>query len=250
MADITPQPQQVYWSLAKSALMAVTVLAGVAFVFKRTAIETDLLQRTRQALVEANLPVDKISFSGRDGILQGAVLHEEDISLLQEVVQTVYGVRSVDNRLELATPDNPPQLSGMEGSSTAIPEPSGVQIFVPHKQYPVEQIDLRTVRFPYAKSTLDINGQRTLDAVVTELESHPGMTIEVSAHTDSEGTALGNLAVTQTRAEAVKDYMVSKGIPAQRITAKGYGSTRPVAGNDSDDGRVQNRRVEITVLQE
>ncbi len=85
---------------------------------------------------------------------------------------------------------------------------------------------------------------------MAELRKTPDKTIEVSAHTDNEGTALGNMAVSQARAEVIRNYLLSQGIEAKQVKAKGYGSVRPLADNATDDGRKQNRRIEISVLEE
>jgi outer membrane protein OmpA-like peptidoglycan-associated protein len=242
--------------MAMIALLVVATLSTIAVIFKRPAIETDLLQRTRQALTEANLPVDKISFRGRDGILQGAVSSKEQAARLQDVVQQVYGVRDVDNQLEL----EPPAKGAAETTFQTALEAAALEppvagsfvngLFVPQKKYPVEKIDLSGIRFPYAKAELDADAEAALEPVIKELQAHPTYVVEISTHTDAEGTALGNMAVTQARAGAVKTYLLSKGIAAGRLHAQGYGSTRPIADNATEGGRLANRRLEITVLKE
>ena len=86
--------------------------------------------------------------------------------------------------------------------------------------------------------------------MLAELRQHPNMVIEVSAHTEHEGTALGNLAVSQARAEVVRNYLLSQNVAAKQVVAKGYGSTRPLVDHDSAEDASQNRRIEITVLEE
>jgi outer membrane protein OmpA-like peptidoglycan-associated protein len=241
--------------MAMIAVLVIATLSTVAVIFKRPAIETDLLQRTRQALTEANLPVDKITFRGRDGILQGAVSSKEQAARLQDVVQQVYGVRDVDNLLELEPANGAAETTFQTAlEATALEPPlSGSFVnglFVPQKKYPIEKIDLSGIRFPYAKAELNTDAEAILEPVVAELQAHPSYVVEISAHTDAEGTALGNMAVTQERAEAVKTYLLSKGIAAGRLKAQGYGSTRPIADNATEEGKVANRRIEITVLKE
>jgi len=70
----------------------------------------------------------------------------------------------------------------------------------------------------------------------------------VAGHTDSVGTDSYNQGLSERRANAVKDYLTAQGIKASRLTARGYGESRPVASNDTDEGRAENRRVELIVL--
>lgn len=73
-----------------------------------------------------------------------------------------------------------------------------------------------------------------------------GMVIEIGGHTDNTGDASANLALSQQRADAVRNYLVQQGVPATTLTAKGYGDTKPVASNDTDEGRFRNRRIEFS----
>jgi OOP family OmpA-OmpF porin len=72
--------------------------------------------------------------------------------------------------------------------------------------------------------------------------------VEVAGHTDSVGSEEYNMGLSDRRANSVKDYLISQGITATRLTARGYGESQPVASNDTDAGRAQNRRVELIVL--
>ena len=87
-----------------------------------------------------------------------------------------------------------------------------------------------------------------LDEVAIILEKNPEMEVEVQGHTDNKGTAKYNQWLSEKRAEKVKDYLVSKGIAPSRLEAKGYGLTQPVASNGTEEGRAQNRRVELKRL--
>jgi outer membrane protein OmpA-like peptidoglycan-associated protein len=86
-----------------------------------------------------------------------------------------------------------------------------------------------------------------LDSVVLVLKEYNKTMIDVAGHTDSTGSAPKNQALSEQRASTVAQYLQSKGVSEQRIAATGYGSTRPVASNDTADGRQKNRRVELTL---
>jgi len=85
-----------------------------------------------------------------------------------------------------------------------------------------------------------------LDQVVALLKQDQSLKLEVQGHTDNVGAAAANLKLSQDRAAAVKDYLVTTGgIAAARLTTAGFGDTKPVAPNTTDEGRAQNRRVEL-----
>lgn len=109
-------------------------------------------------------------------------------------------------------------------------------------------VRLNNVFFDFDKWNLREESFIELDRVVTLLKDNPSIEIEMSAHTDSKGSDAYNLTLSDNRARSVMDYIVSKGIPAGRITSKGYGETQPVDTNETDDGRQLNRRVEFTIV--
>ena len=109
------------------------------------------------------------------------------------------------------------------------------------------KIALRNIFFDTGKSTLRPESNAELDRLVKLMKDVPGLKIEISGHTDNTGSATLNESLSQARAEAVVTYLTSKGIQAGRMTAKGYGSSRPVASNGNEDGRQQNRRTEFEI---
>jgi outer membrane protein OmpA-like peptidoglycan-associated protein len=84
--------------------------------------------------------------------------------------------------------------------------------------------------------------------VVTLLKENPAIEIEMSAHTDSRGSDDYNFKLSDNRARSVMDYILSKGIAPARIISQGYGETKPVVPNDTDENRQLNRRVEFKIL--
>ena len=107
----------------------------------------------------------------------------------------------------------------------------------------------KRVEFVYAKDRLTPKSQKIIDQIAAILKKHPGIKIEIAGHTDSDGTAERNLKLSQRRAEAVKRYLIKKGIPAERLVAKGYGESRPLVKNDTPAHKQLNRRVEFKVIQ-
>lgn len=89
---------------------------------------------------------------------------------------------------------------------------------------------------------------KDLDSVVRIMNENPGMKAEIQGHTDNIGPAKYNQTLSEKRAHAVMSYLTHMGIRKERLTAKGYGLSRPVATNDTPEGRQENRRVEITPI--
>ena len=110
-----------------------------------------------------------------------------------------------------------------------------------------EVVRLNNIFFETAKAELRPESFAELDRVVKLLNDNPSMEIAIGGHTDNVGTAAVNNELSQARAQAVANYLVSKGINVKRLRVKGYGDTKPVASNDTDAGRQQNRRVEFTI---
>jgi iron complex outermembrane receptor protein len=109
-------------------------------------------------------------------------------------------------------------------------------------------ISLEGVHFDFDKATLRPDAIAILDKAVGLLKTQAKVVVEVAGHTDSVGSEEYNQGLSERRANAVRDYLESQGITATRLTARGYGEAQPVASNDTDEGRAQNRRVELIVL--
>ena len=102
--------------------------------------------------------------------------------------------------------------------------------------------------FDFDKDTLKPEGRQILDQVAAQASSIDLETLIAVGHTDSVGPEAYNQGLSERRANAVKDYLVSKGVPADRIYVEGKGETSPVASNATREGRAQNRRVEIEIV--
>ncbi len=109
------------------------------------------------------------------------------------------------------------------------------------------RIVLRNIFFDTDKSTLRKQSNAELDKVVELMKQNANLKVEISGHTDNVGAADYNQRLSESRAEAVVNYLVKKGVSKFRLEAKGYGLTRPVSENDSEAGRQLNRRTELEV---
>jgi outer membrane protein OmpA-like peptidoglycan-associated protein len=113
---------------------------------------------------------------------------------------------------------------------------------------PIAPLVLEGVNFDFDKSDIRPEDHAKLDQDVATLKEWGDIKVEVAGHTCNIGTDDYNLGLSQRRAESVRNYLIDKGIPADRLTAKGYGESQPVADNATNEGRIQNRRVELVPL--
>jgi outer membrane protein OmpA-like peptidoglycan-associated protein len=102
----------------------------------------------------------------------------------------------------------------------------------------------------FALNSADLNGQfySALDGVSTVLKEYDKTVVEVAGHTDSSGSDQYNQALSERRAQSVAGYLSTHGVKTQRLITIGAGETHPVASNDTEAGRAQNRRVELTIV--
>ncbi|MCB0326796.1 MAG: OmpA family protein, partial [Bdellovibrionales bacterium] len=104
------------------------------------------------------------------------------------------------------------------------------------------------ILFETASAKIKVLSNGILDNVVEILQKYPTALIEIQAHTDSRGEDDYNIDLSKRRGQAVKDYLVSKGISSSRLSVKGFGESAPIADNNTADGRAKNRRVAFKVL--
>lgn len=107
---------------------------------------------------------------------------------------------------------------------------------------------LQNIFFDYDKATLLQQSYNELQNLLAILKSHPSMKIEVRGHTDGHGSIDYNQRLSENRAKAVVDYLISKGVDPKRLHFKGFGKTMPIDTNATEEGRARNRRVEFKVL--
>ncbi|MGR4068125.1 OmpA family protein [Billgrantia sp. C5P2] len=101
------------------------------------------------------------------------------------------------------------------------------------------------VTFAFDSAEIRPGAHQTLDQVATTLRENQNLRVRIEGHTDSVGSDQYNQGLSQRRADSVRDFLVSRGIAEHRMTTRGFGESQPIATNDTDAGRAQNRRVEI-----
>ena len=131
------------------------------------------------------------------------------------------------------------------GCPLPVPEaPKAEPIFQEKKSLVLEGVQFATDRAVLTTDSLAI-----LDRVAASLKDWPEVRVEIGGHTDSDGGAKHNLRLSQSRAESVRDYLLSQGVSASQLDVRGYGETKPIGENRTAEGKGKNRRVELTKLE-
>ena len=109
-------------------------------------------------------------------------------------------------------------------------------------------VELRGVNFASSSDRLLTGAEQVLDDAIKWLAQNPHLIVEVAGHTDSDGAATANLGLSERRAYTVRDYLINGGVNAKRLSARGYGESEPIADNATPEGKAENRRAKLRIL--
>ena len=110
---------------------------------------------------------------------------------------------------------------------------------------PTPDFNYENIQFEFNSAVLKTASYAILDEIGQQMKKYPDLKFNHNGHASIEGTAAHNMTLSVDRANAVKAYLVNMGVSSDNLTTEGFGATKPVASNDSESGRAQNRRVEI-----
>jgi len=194
-------------------------------------IQQDIQARTLRALSDAKAayPPDWVVVDGRDVTLTG--VSGPAFDSLRDMVGRIPGVRAPVHAkmLDLLVPPPPPippEVTKLDADLTKFMEG-------------------KTVRFDVAAETLHPEGKLVLDQVARIMATAPTVSVEITGYTANDGDLSFNLDLSKRRAATVKQYLMAKGIKADRMTTDGFGSARPIVTNDTPENRAKNRRIEF-----
>jgi OmpA-OmpF porin, OOP family len=224
--------------------------------FSPATVATLVLQDTvvrQQELAEVNEPAFKvyglITNAKTGQSVPGVIIFESaDTSFRATALASGYSSPLVENKKYLVRIEAPGYISEVERLEAKSTEVKSIEMNF--SLQPIEvgsTVTLDNVLFMQSKAELLPDSYPELNEIVAFLKSNPKVEVELSGHTDSRGSFRQLMTLSQQRVNRVKSYLVSKGIDSKRIVGKGYGGSKPVAGNDSEETRMLNRRVEFTI---
>lgn len=239
--------------LIVGALVAVLILlfvlgsTGTTSVAEADESRVDLVSIVGPALTRAGYGDVIVESDGRTVTLSGELPTRTDVIAADAVAKSIAEVAFVQNNLshpgdsaDIPTPNEGPT------AGTAIGGASSADLALQSQLATIAAVS--PIAFEQRSVEITAESQATLDQVLQLLLENPDVRVEVGGHTDSSGDPETNEILAQDRADSVMAALVAAGIEESRLTAVGFGDSRPIASNELPDGRARNRRIEFLIL--
>ncbi len=279
----TPCPPWL-WIVLITGLILLYLLYNHAITEKATWIQQDIKSRAENNLrMNAQLADVSVTVDGRDITLVGQVFNQNASDDAEKIAQQTIGTRLVTNQLAVE-PDASATVPEEDTADTVVIETPATQLpqqqkepdlltakveplpdeFAPLATEPAPlppstadpddsiqkqfaNLDFSHITFEKNSTSLTAKGKQLLDEVAVSLLAHPGVSILVEGHTDTSGNPEINMQISEQRARSVVSYLNDAGVSTERMSALGFGDKFPVAPNDTQEGRIKNRRIEIKI---
>ena len=248
-------------------LLALAILGYFCIYQHSSDIQNDVYNRTSEIISKHNLDGFSIGITGRDIVLTGVVASDAIRQQAVELAREVHGVRTVDNQLSIVSsatePSSKPKPEAISESEPAltpeselITEQDNIIATAPPVENSAEDtcqrdfnslLDNNQISFATNSADIDSSSNNLLHSLIDTAKLCTEANIEISGHTDSRGNDDYNLKLSQARASSVMNYLINNGIESNRLSAVGYGETKPIADNESEEGLAKNRRIEFNV---
>lgn len=230
-----------------ACLLLFTVLCTYGVPRVTTQVATAIRTRVAAGLQASSIAGVTVATDGREVTLIGNVSSREGRARAAEMARAVPGTRSIRNNVMIVE-----GLSPAPSSASSPTLPSSGTSAVPRREAVQSKVSALLVEHAIEfdarrRATIATPSLAVLGEVARVLQEAPAVRARVEGHTDNFGQAEFNHALSLSRAQAVVDYLVAQGVPAQRLQAAGFGQDRPIAPNETRAGRMKNRRVEIVV---
>ena len=207
----------------------------------RLIIETNVFDVSEKLiqLLKEQYKEGSITYANQKLKIEGVVENEEAKQAIETLLQESH--LSYINHTEVVPPQpTQEELAALQAKKRA-EEAHNIEVEIKHL------VDLENINFESNKAILREKSIETINHIALILEQHPALLIEIGGHTDSDGDDAYNLTLSQKRVDAVKEKLVELGINANRLTAIGYGESKPLVDNNSQENKQLNRRVEFNV---
>lgn len=208
---------------------------GAANIVDNLTIDAKVAKPSWLAAVLALMP-----FSAKDVKNGGLSVEKNSISLIGQVPSDAVKAK-VFSDASIALPNMTVNNLLTVGQATVTADQAATQAKIN------EQIGSKVVEFDTNSDQLTANGKSVLDELVPIMQQNASTNFEIGGNTDSKGNPASNQKLSERRAVTVKNYLVSKGLAAERFTTKGFGGTQPIASNETEEGRQKNRRIGFSV---
>jgi outer membrane protein OmpA-like peptidoglycan-associated protein len=215
-----------------SARAGVSVLLG-SYPPNQDSIRADSVQRAAQARADS---IQRVEGARADSLQRAAQARADSLQRIEQARIDSLRQAAVQDSLraaQLAREDSLRQAGEVDSIQ--------IQLMLERKK----NLVLTGVTFDFNKSRLTLDAKKVLDFVGQSVKANPEAKIEIGGYSDSVGSTASNQRLSLARARAVRVYLIQLGVPADQLTAVGYGESSPVASNTTEEGRAQNRRVEL-----
>ncbi len=213
-------------------LFVIVPVVALAYLLPQQlrAINDDVNFGVSSLLATTDAKNIQVAVDGRDVSLSGKISPKFDRDFFVQSLQSLEQISSVTDDLEEHDPREEARRLRNEFQSA------------------VRSVDTSSIRFEPNSASFSAGSEAALNDLTQLMLKHPERRIKVAGHTDTSGRREVNLELSRQRASAVTDYLRARGIPRQQLLSQGYGSSQPIASNDTDIGRAKNRRIEIIVM--
>lgn len=199
---------------------------------------SETIADVRDALTNAGIGGVQIEATSDTVTLYGTVATPLDSTVAETITRSVVGVDvTIDNQLTAETAVEGETVGPAAATSDDLALQNRLSTLLAHNP----------IIFESASAEIAADSLPALDLLVAELGAAPDVSVVIAGHTDSDGEEQANLELSQARADAVLAHLVGAGIDGNRLTAQGFGESAPIADNVSQEGKAQNRRIEVVV---
>ncbi len=220
------KPGPIPWVIAALTLLCLSF----TIPNQLAAIQNDVQFGVRSILATSGTSQIDVAIDGRDLTLNGAIDPKFERDWFVESLAELRQVRVVTDELEEYSP-----------------RAEAREMRVKFREA-VQKINTASILFEPSSADFSSGSQLALDELTSLLKAHPERRVKIAGHTDTSGNKQKNLELSRDRARAVSGYLISRGIPREQLLAQGYGSSQPIATNETEQGRTRNRRIEVIVM--